>query len=158
MKLHSERFRPLRLDSTFQQEPTRGAALPRMQQAFDVLVVAEKDAAEHPHIEVALDLLPWSRSPWIREMLVGLAETNFEDVPVDILAELEDWLEGHRTSVLAERSFNYLRDRCRHVKSGQMGGDEAFPHFGREFVVGRFRQVRPLHATTSRAICNRRSG
>lgn len=71
------------LDAEARQE-----TLATLRMWWDVVESAERAAMHDALVEQALGLVPWYHSTWVRELLLGLAEANFELAPDDLLEEL----------------------------------------------------------------------
>lgn len=65
------------------------------------------------------DLL-FPSSTWVREVLTGLAECEWADVPSDIAKELEGMARGMGTTDPIENLFNWLREKMRKDKGGKL--------------------------------------
>lgn len=105
---------------------SRSDAPRELKDIFECLTVAEAAMEEHPVVNDFLDGMAWTTSAWVREVMCGLGEACFECLPSDLETELRAALTGFQTSVVCERSFNYLRDRTRHCKSGRPGPRRRF--------------------------------
>ena len=100
-------------------DSSRQRALEVLKIWTEVLLEAEAAAqtGEYPILQNALESMAWTKATWVREILIALLETSFSEVPTDVLHELRSAATCFKSSVLAERSFKYARDRVRHVKS-----------------------------------------
>ena len=112
--------------ASLSREESRIAALQTLRGWCSCFLAAEATAADKGcrgrfAARDVLSLLPWASAPWVKEVFVALDEAEFKSVPADILNELEAVSACFKTSIFCERSFNYLRDRCRHSKAGITG-------------------------------------
>ena len=102
-------------------EQERPAVLCELQTWRSVLLEAEEKALDDADIQLVLDAMPCHRSTWVRECMIALSECEFNQVPPNIVLELEEAASCMQTTKIVEDCFNVLRDRCRHTKQGSMG-------------------------------------
>jgi hypothetical protein len=72
-------------------------------------------------MQMLLRTLDWNQNPYFRELLIGLDECKFKQVPDDIAEDIGLYTELPRTSKPNEDAHNIQRDRARHSKSGKCG-------------------------------------
>ena len=84
------------------------------------LSVQELAARTDERVAAFLVAIKWVQTVWTREIMVGLAEANFTNVPPDILEELLHVAMAFKGSKIVEDGFNCCRDRSRHDKQGNI--------------------------------------
>jgi hypothetical protein len=79
-------------------------------------------AAQSDHVlrSYLADLL-WPGTCFSREVLVGLSEASFEEVPPDIKEDLVSFVSGWSSSVPCENTFKLLRSCARQHTAGMLG-------------------------------------
>ncbi|CAK0903954.1 unnamed protein product [Prorocentrum cordatum] len=89
----------------------KGEAIEFCKKSFLALEVAEHAAFDEPALQQWLRQLVWVKQPWVREVLVSLAETNWTDVPSDVEEQLMSVFSGPGGTKDVEDIFNVVR-RC----------------------------------------------
>lgn len=76
---------------------------------------AEKLVATSAHLASCVDDLVWPRFPWIREVLIGLGECEWEYCPRDLAVELRSCFTRHGTKTV-EDMINFVRSETRKIR------------------------------------------
>ncbi|CAE7547735.1 SLC38A1 [Symbiodinium sp. CCMP2592] len=97
------------------------AALMEMKALWDQLTNAEAVALCDSWLKNFLESLLWPRSSFCREILISLAEMDFEELPSDVSDKLEKVFRSLATSRVCEQAFKCLTDDVRaSTNSGQL--------------------------------------
>lgn len=103
---------PGKLAALVSDDPqARSQALRFCEGSFLALEEAEREALTQPALRDVLRQLLWPRSSWIRELLIGLGEAEWQATPDDIRVAVESMFRGPGGSKDSEDTFNVLR-RC----------------------------------------------
>lgn len=108
----------------------RKGQLRRLQDMWSTLEASERRASDgQESIRLWLSALRWPASTWVREMMLHLAEFNFEHIPVSGVAKpLEDFARGFSTTKVVEDAVNILRDADDSGKAGTTGKKELWSY------------------------------
>ena len=107
---------------------SRGLALKDLKLWWACLCEYEADMAEDRGLEEFHSNLLWPQATWVREVAIGLAEADFEQVPSDIALEIQQACMAFKTTKVAEDAFNLLRDKGRHHKAKKQGALKRYHH------------------------------
>ena len=101
------------------QNSTQASALVQIREWWECLVAAE-GIADNNDLQLALSCIRWPQATWVRELLVGLVEADWKQVPEDVFQEIKDFAQCWKSTKIVEDGFNHLRDRIRHDKGGKL--------------------------------------
>ena len=85
------------------------------------LSAAEPEAPHNPEVKALLQAMLWPQSTLCREILVAAYECNFEDLPADVVAELQKATLGFGMSVICENGHSKIVDCQRQSKAKNLG-------------------------------------
>ena len=102
-------------------ESDRIAGMQKMGELWDRLQELEVEALTDPVAAEMIRDLEWPHNTWCRELLLGAAEANWESLPGDLLAEVQEASIVASTSQVVEHAFNFLRGQVEGVRNGKQG-------------------------------------
>jgi len=103
------------------REESKPATLETMKRQWDALQKLEHLALKDEALSDELSNLCFSDAPWVRDVFIGGDECCFEDVPDEVVHDVEGMASGLGGTKGCEDLFNELRDETRHSKAGILG-------------------------------------
>lgn len=97
------------------------ATLTWLRDLWDGLQQVEAESRKSKLAARTLASMVWTNLVWVRELLVGLREANFTQVPSDVRFAIEDALRGLLTTEINENSFNLFRSVSHKNERRQLG-------------------------------------
>lgn len=144
------------------------ATLEALQDWWETLLEAEAAVSEPENtcLKGALQSLQWAQSVWFREVMIGLDECEFHDIPGDLRQEVRAFARAARSTKTVEDAFNCVRDKTRHSKAGICGRKRRFhtivessiladcgrPPSGGESLAARLAAQEPLETSDFAAV------
>jgi hypothetical protein len=105
------------------REKTKGDTLNTLKQTWDVYRELCKCALLSEDVKEEMRLCVWPSFSWVLEMLVGLDEAEFKDVPPLVKEEIAGWSRCPKSTKLIENVFNYCRGLMT-ARAKTMGADK----------------------------------
>ena len=89
---------------------------------------SKEKEAHNAAVTEAFHQLLFPEAPWVLEIFVALAESNFTSVPDDIKGELKDVAMAFQNTTVTETAFNDARDGLKGDKAGKGAANKLFNH------------------------------
>lgn len=120
MYTHGLPYRSLSLLSVDEDQVNH--ALDFFRQTFTTLGTMERAALESSTVAGFLRSVRFPKEHWSRELLIRLAEVQFQRVPSEVREDVKNFCNGPHSTLVNENMFRDVRDYTRFIKSNKVGG------------------------------------